>query len=80
MAPAWLTLRADLRLRWRSMLGMVLLVGLVSGAVQQAPRPAGCSPPSRPPAWHGAMAGRGISVLAVPRTDAYRWAPGRPYS
>jgi MacB-like periplasmic core domain/FtsX-like permease family len=36
MAPAWLTLRADLRLRWRSMLGMVLLVGLVSGAVLTA--------------------------------------------
>ena len=36
MAPAWLTLRADLRLRWRSMLGMVLLVGLVSGAVLAA--------------------------------------------
>jgi putative ABC transport system permease protein len=36
MAPAWLTLRAGLRLRWRSMLGMVLLVGLVSSAVLTA--------------------------------------------
>src|ERR1700722_2066307 len=31
MGAAWLTLRADLRRRWRPMLGMVLLVGLVGG-------------------------------------------------
>ena len=36
MAPAWLTLRADLRQRWRSMLGLVLLIGLVSGVVLTA--------------------------------------------
>ncbi len=33
MGTAWLTLRADLRRRWRPMLGMVLLIGLVSGVV-----------------------------------------------
>ena len=33
MGAAWLTLRADLRRRWRPMLGMVLLIGLVSGVV-----------------------------------------------
>ncbi|MGP8000904.1 MAG: hypothetical protein ACLPKI_26810 [Streptosporangiaceae bacterium] len=33
MAPAWLTLRADLRQRWPSMLGLVLLIGLVGGVV-----------------------------------------------
>src|SRR3984885_9254831 len=31
MGAAWLTLRAGLRRRWRPMLGMVLLVGLVGG-------------------------------------------------
>ena len=36
MAPAWLTLRADLRQRWPSMLGLVLLIGLVSGVVLTA--------------------------------------------
>ncbi len=33
MGAAWLTLHADLRRRWRPMLGMVLLIGLVSGVV-----------------------------------------------
>ena len=33
MGAAWLTLRADLRRRWRPMLGLVLLIGLVSGVV-----------------------------------------------
>ena len=33
MGVAWLTLRADLRRRWRPMLGMVVLIGLVSGVV-----------------------------------------------
>ena len=33
MGAAWLTLRADLRQRWRPMLGIVLLIGLVSGVV-----------------------------------------------
>lgn len=33
MGAAWLTLRTDVRRRWRSMLGMVLLIGLVSGVV-----------------------------------------------
>ena len=33
MGAAWLTLRADLRRRWRPLLGMVLLIGLVSGVV-----------------------------------------------
>jgi hypothetical protein len=33
MGAAWLTLRADVRRRWRPMLGMVLLIGLVSGVV-----------------------------------------------
>ncbi|HTT51978.1 MAG TPA: FtsX-like permease family protein [Streptosporangiaceae bacterium] len=36
MAPVWLTLRADLRQRWRSMLGLALLIGLVSGVVLTA--------------------------------------------
>lgn len=36
MTPAWFTLRADLRLRWRSMLSIVLLIGLISGVVLTA--------------------------------------------
>jgi len=33
MGGAWLIVRADLRRRWRAMLAMVLLIGLVSGVV-----------------------------------------------
>jgi ABC-type lipoprotein release transport system permease subunit len=33
MGPAWLVLRADLRRRWRPMLAMALLIGLVGGVV-----------------------------------------------
>ena len=36
MGPAWLTLRADMRLRWRATLGMVLLIGVISGVVLSA--------------------------------------------
>jgi hypothetical protein len=36
MTAAWLTLRAQLRQRWPAMLGLVLLVGLVSGVVLTA--------------------------------------------
>jgi hypothetical protein len=33
MGPAWFIVRADLRRRWRAMLAMALLIGLVSGVV-----------------------------------------------
>jgi hypothetical protein len=33
MGPAWLIMRADLRRRWRPMLAMAVLTGLVSGVV-----------------------------------------------
>jgi hypothetical protein len=33
MGAAWLIVRADLRRRWRAMLAMALLIGLVSGVV-----------------------------------------------
>ena len=36
MAPAWFVLRADLRQRWRPMLAMMLLIGLVGGVVLTA--------------------------------------------
>jgi putative ABC transport system permease protein len=36
MTAAWLSLRADLRQRWRAMLGLVLLIGVVSGVVLTA--------------------------------------------
>jgi ABC-type antimicrobial peptide transport system permease subunit len=34
--PVWLTLRADLRRKWRAMLGLALLLGLISGVVLTA--------------------------------------------
>ena len=34
--PVWLALRADLRLRWRAMLGLALLLGLIGGVVLTA--------------------------------------------
>jgi len=34
--PVWLALRADLRLRWRASLGLVLLLGLIGGVVLTA--------------------------------------------
>ena len=34
--PVWLALRADLRLRWRATLGLVLLLGLIGGVVLTA--------------------------------------------
>src|SRR2546421_13024694 len=36
MAPAWFVLRADRRQRWRPMLAMMLLIGLVGGVVLTA--------------------------------------------
>ena len=36
MAPAWFVLRSDLRQRWRPMLAMMLLIGLVGGVVLTA--------------------------------------------
>jgi len=33
MATVWLLLRADLRLRWRALLGLALILGLVGGVV-----------------------------------------------
>lgn len=33
MGSAWFIVRADLRRRWRAMLAVVLLIGLVSGVV-----------------------------------------------
>src|SRR3989440_7924351 len=36
MAPAWFVLRADRRQRWRPMLAMMLLIGLVGGVVLAA--------------------------------------------
>ena len=36
MATVWLTLRADLRHRWRALLGLALLLGLVGGVVLTA--------------------------------------------
>jgi ABC-type antimicrobial peptide transport system permease subunit len=34
--PVWLALRADLRLRWRAVLGLALLLGLIGGVVLTA--------------------------------------------
>ena len=36
MGSVWFALRADLRLRWRAMLGLALLLGLIGGAVLTA--------------------------------------------
>src|ERR1700733_12670852 len=35
-APVWLTLRTDLRRKWRAMLGLALLLGLIGGVVLTA--------------------------------------------
>ena len=36
MATIWLRLRADLRLRWRALVGLALLLGLIGGVVLTA--------------------------------------------
>src|SRR5450755_936971 len=36
MGSVWLSLRADLRLRWRALLGLALLLGLIGGVVLTA--------------------------------------------
>ena len=36
MGSVWLALRADLRLRWRALLGLALLLGLIGGVVLTA--------------------------------------------
>jgi hypothetical protein len=48
MGAAWLIVRADLRRRWRAMLAMALLIGLVSGVVLVAAAGRGApTPPIR---------------------------------
>ena len=39
MGGAWLTARAGVRVRWRGTVGLILLTGLVSGAVLTAAGP-----------------------------------------
>jgi hypothetical protein len=36
MGSTWLALRADLRVRWRAMAGLALLLGLIGGVVLTA--------------------------------------------
>jgi hypothetical protein len=73
MGAAWLTLRADLRLRWRAMLGMILLTGLVSGAVLTAAAGARRTDTAYPRLLDWAHASQ---VLIVPGEQGLRAGPG----
>ena len=73
MGTAWLTLRADLRLRWRAMLGMILLTGLVSGAVLTAAAGARRTDTAYPRLLDWAHASQ---VLIVPGEQGLRAGPG----
>ena len=72
MRTAWLTLRADLRLRWRAMLGMILLTGLVSGAVLTAAAGARRTDTAYPRLLDWAHASQ---VLIVPGEQGLRAGP-----
>src|ERR1700733_6257099 len=73
MGAAWLTLRADLRLRWRAMLGMILLTGLVSGAVLTAAAGARRADTAYPRLLDWAHASQ---VLIVPGEQGVSAGPG----
>ena len=48
MGSTWLALRADLRVRWRAMAGLALLLGLIGGVVlTRPPARAAPTPPTR---------------------------------
>ena len=70
MGAAWLTLRADLRRRWRPMLGMVLLIGLVSGVVLVAAAGARRTSTAYPRLLRWASAAQLDLVPGEPRAEA----------
>ena len=62
MTTIWLTLRADVRRRWRTLVGLAVLLGLIGGVVLTAAAgarrtdtayPGCCSGPTRPARDHG---------------------------
>ena len=67
MAPAWFVLRADLRQRWRPMLAMMLLIGLVGGVVLTAAAGAGRTDTAYPRMLRWAKASQ---VFIVPGEQA----------
>ena len=70
MAPAWFVLHADLRQRWRPMLAMMLLIGLVGGVVLAAAAGARRTDTAYPRLLRWASAAQ-VNVLNGPRLTRY---------
>ena len=84
--PVWLALRADLRLRWRAVLGLALLLGLIGGVVLTAaaapgaPTPPipGCSAGPTPPACRSSPPAPAWAGSTTGSPTCRRWRPSGP--
>jgi ABC-type antimicrobial peptide transport system permease subunit len=77
MATVWLLLRADLRHRWRALLGLALILGLVGGVVITAAAGARRTETAYPRllAWAGATR---VTVIVTNSESVLKPPPGQP--
>jgi uncharacterized integral membrane protein len=73
MDALWLTLRAELRRRWRPMLGLALLLGVIGGVVLTAAAGAERTDTAYPRLLRAAHAGQ-VLLIGDPRTPAAFYA------
>ena len=76
MAPVWLNLRAELRSRWRAILGLALLLGVIGGAVLTAASGARRTDTAYPRLLRWASAAQ-VDILNGPRLTRYDAALSR---
>ena len=76
MGPVWLSLRAELRSRWRAMLGLALLLGVIAGAVLTAAAGARRTDTAYPRLLRWASAAQ-VDILNGPRLTPYDAALAR---
>lgn len=76
MGPVWLNLRAELRSRWRAILGLALLLGVIGGAVLTAASGARRTDTAYPRLLRWASAAQ-VDILNGPRLSRYDAALSR---